>query len=257
MTPDYSTTTEVPGSGATREQLARLHHRYQIASRYCTGKRVLEVGCGPGIGLGYLAQTASRVVGGDFTSNTIRMAQNHYRGRVHLLQLDAHALPFGDATFDTLVLFEALYYLSDPDQFLHECRRVLGGEGKLILCTVNKDWPDFNPSPSSTRYHSAPELFGLLTRYGFKTELFGAYRVTLDSLTQNAVSLIKRTAVSLRLIPRSMRGKEWLKRIFYGRLVPLPAEIERDGSEEASLVPISNEVPTSKYKILYAIGYLQ
>ena len=36
------------------------------AARLASGKDVLEVACGPGIGLGYLQRRAARVVGGDY-----------------------------------------------------------------------------------------------------------------------------------------------------------------------------------------------
>ena len=85
----------------------------------------------------------------------------------------------------------------------------------LIVCSVNKSWSAFNPSPFSTAYYSAPELFALFTEHGFRTEIFGAFPTTTDSLLRKVVSLIKRTAVSLHLIPRSMKGKQWLKRIFF------------------------------------------
>jgi len=39
---------------------------------------------------------------------------------------------------------------------------------------VNKDWPEFNPSPFRARYFSVPELNKLLQDNGFKTEFYGA-----------------------------------------------------------------------------------
>ena len=86
MVHDYTPITEIPGIGADREELARLAHRYQVASCYCPGKRVLEVACGAGIGLGSLASTASLVVGGDVTRSLLAIAHGHYQGRVPLLQ---------------------------------------------------------------------------------------------------------------------------------------------------------------------------
>ena len=132
-----------------------------------------------------------------------------------------------------------------------------GKRAEQVLCTVNRDWTDFNPSPFSTKYHSAPELFGLLSNRGFETELFGAFPVIIDSVSQKAVSLIKGAAISLHLIPGSMKGKEWLKRIFYGRLTPYPSELEAGSDDPKSLMPISPEYPTDAYKILYAIGRLR
>src|SRR5262249_6372523 len=101
-----------------------LNTRYKFASDFCRGGRVLEIGCGAGQGLGYLARSASSVIGGDYTEALLRNAQSHYGGRIPLVALDAHELPFVDLSFDTVILYEAIYYLNSPAQFLEECRRV-------------------------------------------------------------------------------------------------------------------------------------
>ena len=48
---DFSQVSELPGAGATKDQLARLHHRHQLVDQYATGKRVLEVACGVSVSL--------------------------------------------------------------------------------------------------------------------------------------------------------------------------------------------------------------
>ena len=254
MAHDYTSITEIPGIGADREELARLAHRYQVASAYCSGKRVLEVACGAGMGLGLLASTASLVVGGDITRNLLTVAQGHYGGRVPLLQLDAHALPFRTGSFDTIVLFEALYYLARPGDFLEECRRVLSTDGTLIIGTVNREWAAFNPSPMSIRYHTGGELVELCTEHGFQTALFAAFPAGAGSSSGAAVSLIKRAAVSLHLIPKSMRAKQLLRRFFFGALIPVPQELEPQPDGGALLATVAPQRPITEYKILYAIA---
>ncbi|MBM4308891.1 MAG: hypothetical protein FJ123_19355 [Deltaproteobacteria bacterium] len=59
---NYSKITESAGLKATQEQMARLYQRYHFVKEFAEGKEVLEIGCGAGIGLGYLAQKASKVV---------------------------------------------------------------------------------------------------------------------------------------------------------------------------------------------------
>jgi ubiquinone/menaquinone biosynthesis C-methylase UbiE len=81
--------------------------------------------------------------------------------------IDAHNLPFDDKSFDVVILYEAIYYLEHPERFIEEARRVLRENGTLLICTANKDWSGFNPSPYTYKYFSAPELF--LLRKG-KTE---------------------------------------------------------------------------------------
>jgi ubiquinone/menaquinone biosynthesis C-methylase UbiE len=107
---DYEQVTEIPGLGATREQMSMLYTRYRTAAAFCEGKDVLQVACGAGQGLGYLAAKACRVVGGDYTARLLNLARSHYRDRIPLVRLDAHKLPFRDQTFEVVILYEAIYY---------------------------------------------------------------------------------------------------------------------------------------------------
>ena len=258
MPEDYTTVTELPGSQATREQQARLYHRYHTAGRYSGGKRVLEVACGAGLGLGYLARTASSVIGSDYTENLLRMAQSHYRGRVPLVRLDAHHLPLRDRVFDLVVVFEAIYYMAQAEQVIAESRRVLSGGGTLLIGTVNKDWSEFTPSLLSTRYFSVPELRDLLIRHGFgDLEFFGAFLTMAGSPKQKIISFIRRVAVALHLVPKTLGGREHLKRLFYGSLTPLKPEVEDGMAELDPLIPIPNEAPNAQYKIIYAVARAQ
>ena len=250
---DYSTVTETPGTLVTGEALSMLLTRYQTGAGFCEGKAVLEVACGSGQGLGYLARRARRVIGGDYTESLLRTARGHYRDRIPLVCLDAHALPFRAQSFDVVLLFEALYYLAGPKGFLEECRRVLRSNGVLVISTVNREWVDFNPSPHSTKYFSARELKELLTQMGFRAEIYRAFRVASGRPKDRLVSALKRTAVFLDLIPKTMKGKEWLKRIFFGRLTPLPHEITEEMSRPCPLAPVPERCPITDFKMLYAL----
>jgi ubiquinone/menaquinone biosynthesis C-methylase UbiE len=250
---DYTAVTEATGNRITREALSMLYTRYAYAAEIGAGRDVLEVACGSGQGLGYLARKAKKVVGGDYTGGLVEEAQRHYQGRIPLLRLDAHAIPFRASSFDVVILYEAIYYLAQPDRFLEECRRVLRDKGTLLICTVNKEWPDFNPSPFSTRYFSSRELAGLLEKHQFDVELCGAFPVARESAKDRMLSVLKRAAVSLHLIPKTMRGKEILKRIFLGRLVALPDELQEGIADYRLPVPILSGVNSSQYKVLYAV----
>jgi ubiquinone/menaquinone biosynthesis C-methylase UbiE len=254
MTVDYSTVTEVPGDKATQEQLARMFHRYRFASDFCEGKDVLEVACGAGQGLGYLIRRAKRVVGGDSTERLVRSAKQYYRNRVQVHVLDAQHLPFKDNSFDVVILYEAIYYLIHPEQFLFEARRVLRKGGVLLIATVNKDWPEFNPSPFSTCYFSVPDLSRALHESGFKTEFYGAFSVVPNTLEERVISKLRKIAVKLHLVPKTMKGKELLKKVFYGNLVPLKAEIEEGMCEYVPPEPVSVDTINSEYKVIYSVA---
>lgn len=256
VTVDYSQVTEVFGHKLTQEQLARMCTRYYFAGEFCEGKDVLEVACGVGQGLGYLASKARHIVGGDCTEKLIQMAENYYQGRVETKVLDAHQLPFANKSFDAILLYEAIYYLRDPDQFLRECRRVLKGNGTVIICTANKDWKGFCPSPLSVRYFSAHELSALLKSHGFDVQMLGDCPVSNGGLSSKVVSAIRKMTIALHLMPKTMRGKEKLKKIFFGKLVELSGEIVEGMMPYVKPTPISHDQPNRDFKVLFAVGRL-
>ena len=66
------------------------------------------------------------------------------------------------------------------------------------------------------------------------------------------VSAIRKAAVALGLVPKTMHGKAILKRMFYGRLIELGAEIDTTAPIQ-ELVPVAHG-PVTNYKVLYAIA---
>jgi hypothetical protein len=51
-----------------------------------------------------------------------------------------------------------------------------------------------------------------------------------------------------------MKGKEFLKRIFMGKLMPLPPEIENGMAEYIKLVPILHNTPNRNFKVIFAVA---
>lgn len=255
MTSDYTTVTEAPGVEVTSEAVKIIYSRYAFALPYCQGNDILEVACGGGLGLGLLAQKARQVVAGDLTVPLLSQARRRFGHQVPILVLDAHRLPFRDQSFDVVILFEALYYLADPLLFLKECRRLLKPNGRLLLSTVNKEHAGFAPSPFSVSYHSARQLRDLFTGAGFEADIFGSF--FSEDRGSDLTLAIRRLAVSLSLIPNTMRAKAVLKRLFYGRLISLPEDIAEAETEVEPWAPLKEpwqEAPS--YKFLYAAARL-
>lgn len=251
---DYSLLTEVPGSLASSEQIQRMVTRYRFARDYCCGKDVLEVACGSGQGLGTLAESARKVVGGDYMENLLRRAQSHYGSRMPLLRLDAQTLPFRRETFDVVILYEAIYYLEEPARFVSECKRILRPGGVVLICQPNKSLPDFHPSPHSFRYFTPPELAEMLTPIGPRTSFFGDAPVDYTSLKSKVFSFVKKTIVRMNLMPRTLKGRERLKRMIYGELLPIPPDIGTDRSSYTAPQPIAADRPDGQYRVLFAVS---
>lgn len=252
---DFSTVTELKGNQASAEQLSMIHTRYRLAGDLCEGKDVLEAACGPGRALGYLASKAKSVVGGDITQSLVDRANQVHGGRIKIIRMDVQAIPLADQSVDIVILYEALYYLSRMDLFLAEVRRLLRPGGVLLLCTPNCEWPEFNPSPFSHKYYSASELRQLLQEAGFDVEIKAGFAADNDTLGRKAVAAVRKIAVTLGLVPKTMKGKAFFKRLFYGRLVELGPEIDTI-APTAELVSVGPGLVTN-YKVLYAIAKLR
>ena len=254
--PDFSTVTEVPMDGATAEQFQIMYTRYDLAARHASDKDVLEVACGTGVGLGLLARVARRTVAGDIDERNLAVARETYSlsSNVELKQFDAQEMPFSSASFDVVLLFEALYYIPSPDSFFCEARRVLRPGGMLLISTVNSRWSEFNPSPFSITYFDALALSQSLALHGFDVELYGGFPVSNGGLASSVIRGLRKSAVRLHLIPKTMRNKKWLKRLFYGKLKPIPRSLDSGAFTPAPLVSLAPPYDVRQYRFIYAVA---
>jgi SAM-dependent methyltransferase len=251
---DYTQVTEITGEPVSREQIERMLTRYHWARTFCDNREVLELACGSGQGLGFLARGAKKIVGGDYCPELLRIARNHYQDRVPLLRLDAQAIPFQDESFDVVLLYEAIYYLPDRVAFARECYRVLRPEGQLLLCTANKDLPDFNPSPYSFFYPNPLDFVQWLRPLGFQVECFADSSVDYGNRKQKILSEVKKTMVRFDLMPKTMTGKKIFRRLVFGKLVPLPSELTEDMGFPSNPYPISSERKDTVHKVIFALA---
>ncbi|MDO8505564.1 MAG: class I SAM-dependent methyltransferase [bacterium] len=254
---DYTRITESPGLSATKDQLARLYERYHLAQQFAKDQDVLEVACGSGIGLGYLARVARFVMGGDIDEKNVALARAYYKDnlKMEISRFDAHSLPYEDQRFNLVILYETIYYLEKPERFVDEACRVLRPGGILIVGTVNKDWEDFHPSPYVHRYFSVQELYQLLKDKFDKVKMYGSFPVVRGGMKSKIFSFIKHVAVKWNIIPGSLHARAYLKRIFIGKLVPLPCEVTENMASYHPPKEISSLLPTRDFTILYAVAH--
>lgn len=257
MEPNFLSVTELAGDEVTQEQVERLCNRYYWAGTYCEGKDVLEAACGTGQGLGYLAKRAKSISAGDYTADLLNIAKEHYGNRIELKQFDAQAMPYTDNSMDVILLFEAIYYLPSAGKFVSECRRVLRKGGRVLIATANKDLYDFNPSPYSHTYYGVVELNQLFSKQGFSVECFGNTPVAQVSLRQKILRPIKKMAVELGLVPKTMGSKKLLKKLIFGGLIKMLAEIEEGLFLYVEPTRLSVSEPDRQHKVIYCAATLQ
>ncbi len=250
---DFSSVTELPGLRETRSNLTQMYTRYRWAAELAAGRRVLELACGGGPGLGYLlSHGAASVLGSDIEERNLSHARQYYANRqgLKLETIDALNIPYPDATFDLAILFEAVYFLKSARRCFEEVHRVLAPGGVFLVSTVNCEWPQFNPAPFSTHYPTARELKRMMEETGFDPTIKAGFPDEGRSMTAG----LKRVAVKMKVIPGTMKSKEILKRIFYGRLEPVPNELKDGVYEAEALSDIDADQPQRRHTFLFVEG---
>lgn len=97
---------------------------------------VLELACGTGQLSFRLAGKARLWEATDFSPNMIAEARKAPRSsRLHFSVQDATALPYGAASFDAVMIANALHIMPEPDKALGEIFRVLKPGGVLMAPT--------------------------------------------------------------------------------------------------------------------------
>ena len=189
----------VPGTLAWDLYQVEHKQRYEFASDYCKGKRVLDVACGTGYGSAIVAQSgAAHVVGVDLSIEAI--ASNGERPtNLTLTNGDACTLPFDDDTFDVVVSFETIEHLASPELLLAEISRALKPGGLCICSSPNRDF-----LPSSGAKEVNPFHLSEMSYEEFN-QLFGKYFEISDRFSQTHSEAYRRHLELLREVNQRLR----------------------------------------------------
>jgi demethylmenaquinone methyltransferase/2-methoxy-6-polyprenyl-1,4-benzoquinol methylase len=126
------------------------------------GARVLDVATGTGmVAAELLARAAScTVVGLDQSAEMLSAARARFAGeeseigqRVELVEGEAEALPFADASFDALTFTYLLRYVDDPPATIRELARVVRPGGRIA--SLEFGVPPLLPARAAWRIYTA------------------------------------------------------------------------------------------------------
>jgi ubiquinone/menaquinone biosynthesis C-methylase UbiE len=102
--------------------------RRMVAKHATPNARILDAGCGTGLNLRHLPEGS---VGVDINPRNIALLRQRLPNHT-VIEGDVEALPFGDASFGTVLCTEVIEHIPDPSAALAEYRRVLQPGGVLI-----------------------------------------------------------------------------------------------------------------------------
>jgi len=141
--------------------------------------KVLDIGCGLGASLEYLAgELGIEPHGVELSEETVRKA-----GKSYIVCADACALPFADESFDACMLECVLSITDDPEKAIDEAYRVLKKGGALIISTLT-----CGGDKLVDRGRLSLEILGeLLTAKGFEIKLISDENSLLRSFAAKLI----------------------------------------------------------------------
>jgi SAM-dependent methyltransferase len=98
------------------------------------GTRMLDMGCGAGLGLQMAAGRGAAVTGIDASDGLLGIARQRLP-EVDLRQGDVEELPYDDGAFDLVTSFNAVQFAADPVAALAEAKRVAVPGAKVAIVT--------------------------------------------------------------------------------------------------------------------------
>lgn len=143
--------------------------RYSMVRTLAKGKRVLDVACGEGYGSYLMAKYwgAAQVTAVDISSEAIEAARHNFAAdniTYEVMAAGDLSQKFALGSFDLVISLETIEHLDNPEQFLHEIKKVCTDDATIIISCPNDPahYQDGQHSnPFHTRTYSAQQFFDM------------------------------------------------------------------------------------------------
>jgi cyclopropane fatty-acyl-phospholipid synthase-like methyltransferase len=160
--------------------------RYSFVEQYCSGRRVLDAGCGTGYGSMHLATNgAQSIVGVDISDEAITEAKRLY-GRHNLRFVKGNVERLTEVSdlggpFDVVINFENIEHLTNPTHFLTGVKQFLANDGTFVVSSPNgqlteRDQVGRIKNPFHVNEFTETELREMLGQFFSSVELFGQWK---------------------------------------------------------------------------------
>ena len=165
--------------------------RYVFSRPLCENKRVLDYGCGYGIGFTAI-ENCKEYIGLDVDSEAVKWAERNIAHKFpgsRFTTLDEFKASMVPHSFGAIISFEVIEHVRDVTGYLLFLLENATRGGSIVISTPNGAFSNHEPSRFRSSYHydeySADELCDLLKPLGRSFELYKEYR--LDRLDRIAL----------------------------------------------------------------------
>jgi SAM-dependent methyltransferase len=206
------------------------------------GKRVLEVGFGPGYDAFALMQNGAIYSGIDIAPENVERTLKHlapYGLHPDVREADAEALPFSDASFDVVYSNGVLHHVPDIAKAILEVRRVLKPGGSLyvilyhrnsifyrftlpLIWLIEGSWRRESLAQRLRRIeanaagetpivnvYSRAEVADLVARCGFRVQWLGVRKLVIEDLPWLPIIRNAYRAIPRRLLDATGKALGW------------------------------------------------
>lgn len=161
--------------------IARHFCAYKFARSYVSGKRVLDIGCGEGYGIFYLADFAQEVKGIDYDSGAVNYAKDKYKkSNLYFEAMDVKNIGSISGRFDVISSFQCIEHITDTDAFLKDISALLDAGGVFICSTPNRNDASPKSDEPLNKFHIREYLLGefrqILSNHFAVVDMFGLKR---------------------------------------------------------------------------------
>lgn len=166
--------TEYPVETDHAQTLAHSRTRYAFAAQFAQDRKVLDLGCGAGVGTRLLSKVAGSVVGVDVRPEALELARADGGENISYRRANLETgVPFKDDEFELIVCLEVLEHVRNQVGLIKEIQRVLTPDGLALISVPNKSFENFwsEMAGEANPYHvSVPDLgefTELLSEFGW------------------------------------------------------------------------------------------
>jgi len=160
--------------------------RYMAVVDFVPGRKILDAGCGAGYGSHFLAaRGAKSVLALDLSPDAIGYARDNFSRHNLEFRVADVSCPL-DQSFDTIVSFEVIEHLNEPDRFLAAISAALEPDGVFVVSTPDRTAyrPTDNPNPFHTREYDLNEFRSLLQPHFPNVRIMGEHCLSGIALTE-------------------------------------------------------------------------